>query len=214
LDRLKNIIDQYGRWQPLSDYVDRVEAYLHSDFSLSLENSKSLLETIAREICDVKGEEIPKTVSTNSILRKAFRSLGYSSDDLVTQVSSALATIGQQMGNLRNEIGTTSHGKTLEEIKDRNSKVDELTREFLIDTTVIIAAFLIRNVENENPRISVEADPLYVENPDFNEYWDSTFGEFNMGDMSFAASEILYHLDIQAYITELRLFQEQQEDEA
>lgn len=111
MDRLKTIIEQYGRWQPLSDYVDRVEAYLQSDFSLSLENSKSLLETIAREICDAKGEDISKTASTNAILKKAFSSLGYSGKDLVTQVSSALATIGQQMGNLRNEIGTSSHGK-------------------------------------------------------------------------------------------------------
>lgn len=103
--------------------------------------------------------------------------------------------------------------KTLEEIKERNNSVDELTREFLIDTTVIIAAFLIRNFENENPRVSTEAAPLYVENSDFNEYWDSTFGEFEMGDASYPASEILYNLDIQVYLTELRLFQEQREDE-
>jgi hypothetical protein len=27
------------------------------------------------------------------------------------------------MGNLRNEISTTSHGKTLEEIEERNNKI-------------------------------------------------------------------------------------------
>ena len=213
MDRLKNIIAQYGRWQPLSNYVERVETYLLSDFSLSLENSKSLLETIAREICDAKGAEISKTASTNAILKKAFNSLGYSSGELVTQVSAALATIGQQMGNLRNEIGTTSHGKTLEEIKERNNRVDELTREFLIDTTVIVAAFLIRNFESTNPRKSIEAAPLYIENPDFNEYLDSAFGEFPMGEITFTASEILYNLDIDVYLTELRLYLEQKDDE-
>jgi hypothetical protein len=38
-----------------------------------------------------------------------------------------LATIGQKMGELRNEIGLTSHGKSLEEIKQRNNNVDSLT---------------------------------------------------------------------------------------
>jgi hypothetical protein len=37
--------------------------------------------------------------------------MGYANSNLVNQVSSALATIGQQVGELRNEIGLTSHGK-------------------------------------------------------------------------------------------------------
>ena len=85
-------------------------------------------------------------------MKKAFTAIGYSSDNLVTQISSALATIGQNIGELRNDIGTTSHGKSLEELRERNKKVDEFTREFLIDTTVIVASFLIRTFENENPR--------------------------------------------------------------
>ena len=61
--------------------------------------------------------------------------MGYANGTLVNQVSSALATIAQQVGELRNDIGLTSHGKSLEEIfKQRKSKVDVLTREFLIDT--------------------------------------------------------------------------------
>lgn len=212
MDRLKNIIEQYGRWHPLSIYVERVEAYLNSDFSLSIENAKSLLESIAKEICDAKGIVLTKNASVNATLKMAFKSLGYANGDLVIQVSSSLATIGQQMGNLRNEIGATSHGKTLEEIKDRNLKVDELTKEFIIDTTVIIAVFLIRNFENENPRLQKEAVPLHLENLEFNEQLDSSYGEFSMGDLSFTASEVLYNLDIQAYLAELQIYKGQQEE--
>jgi len=39
-------------------------------------------------------------------MKKAFTAIGYSSDNLVTQISTALATIGQQMGGLRNESAT------------------------------------------------------------------------------------------------------------
>jgi len=129
MDKLKNVIKEYWRWSEL-------ETYIEIDFSHSLENAKALLETVGKEICTCNGKavELGATPSINSVLKKAFSSMGYANSHLVNQVSSALATIGQQVGELRNEIGLTSHGKSLEEIKQRNSKVDLLTREFLIAT--------------------------------------------------------------------------------
>jgi len=70
------------------------------------------------------------------------------------------------LGELRNEIGLTSHGKSLAEIKQRNSKVDLLTREFLIDTVELVSVFLIRNFETKHQRTAYEtlADSLdYLE---------------------------------------------------
>ena len=122
--------------------------------------------------------------SINAVMKKAFTAIGYSSKNLVTQISTALATIGQQVGNLRNEIGTTSHGKSLDELKARNERVDDLTKKFLIDTTVVVTAFLIRTFENENPRTKtepVEAYLLYTDNEPFNDFWDDLYGEFTMG---------------------------------
>lgn len=143
-------------------------------------------------------------------MKKAFTAVGYPSENLVTQISTALATIGQQMGNLRNEIGITSHGKGLDELKTRNDRVDGLTKEFLVDTTVIVAAFLIRAFENENPRIMppLEEQPLYIANESFNDFWDDLYGEFDMGDYSFPASEILFNVDYLAYLTESGKFVE------
>jgi len=144
-------------------------------------------------------------------LKKAFIAIGYTNSSLVTQISTALANIGQQMGNLRNDIGTTSHGKSLEELRERNKKVDELTKEFLIDTTVIVASFSIRTFENENPRTKIETGEsklLYTDNEAFNEFWDDLYGEFKMGDYSFPASEILFNVDYKAYVTEHKAFSE------
>jgi hypothetical protein len=89
-------------------------------------------------------------------LKKAFSSIGYANSNLVNQISSALATIGQEMGELRNEIGLTSHGKSLEEIKQRNNNIDLLTREFLIDTVELVSVFLIRNFETKHLRTAHE----------------------------------------------------------
>jgi hypothetical protein len=210
MERLKKVIAQYGRWSDLVIYTERIEAHVATDFSHAIENAKALLETIGKEICQSKGIEVDAMASINSVLKKAFTAIGYASDNMVTQISSALATIGQNIGDLRNEIGTTSHGKSLEELKARNNKIDALTREFLIDATVIIAAFLIRSFENESPR-KLEAaavKPLYPEFEEFNDYWDDLYGEFEMGSYSFPASEILFYVDNKAYLTEQQAFVE------
>ena len=214
MERLEQVIEQYGRWSDLKDYTERIETYVQSDFSQALENTKSLLETICKEICNLKDVEIASTASINQVLKKAFTAIGYPHSTSVTQISSALATIGQQMGNLRNEIGSTSHGKPLEELRERNNRIDDMTKELLIDTTVIIASFLIRNFENENPRLIggiSEPNILLTDNPDFNEFWDESFNEFTMGDYSYTASEILFHTDNEAYMTELKAFREGEE---
>jgi hypothetical protein len=209
MKRLNEVIEQYGRWADLKTYTERIEAHVQSDFSLSLENSKSLLETICKEICKSKGVVLGSKPTINSVLKTAFIAIGYPNTSHVTQISTGLATIGQQIGDLRNEIGTTAHGKSLDEIKERNSKVDELTKEFLIDSTEIVASFLIRNFENENPRsVGGTSEPkiLLTDNPDFNEFWDESFNEFTMGEYSYTASEILYHTDNEAYLTELKAY--------
>ncbi|MCM2283702.1 MAG: abortive infection family protein [Desulfobacula sp.] len=211
MERLRKVIEQYGRWSALTTYADRIEAHLSSDFSHAVENAKALLETIGKEICKTKSVELGAKPKTNAVMKKAFTAVGYPGENRVTQISTALATIGQQMGNLRNEIGITAHGKGLDELKARNDSVDALTREFLVDTTVIVAAFLIRAFENENPRITPlpeEEQPLYIANDSFNDFWDDLYGEFEMGDYSFPASEILFNVDIKAYQTELAAFKE------
>lgn len=212
MDRLRNVINQYGRWQPLLEYVERIEAFSKKDFSLSIENSKALLECIAKEICSSKGVSLASSASMNAVLKTAFDTLGFTRSGQITQISSALATIGQQIGVLRDEIGVTSHGRTLEEIEARNSRFDELSKEFLIDATIIIAIFLIRNFENDNPRVSKVSSPISVDYAEYNEYLDLSYGEFSMGDLSFAASEILFNLDAQAYLSGLKEFKQLQED--
>lgn len=215
MQKLRITIDQYTRWSELLTYIDRMEAALISDFSLALENAKALLETIGKEICSARGEPLPNAPSINAVLKKAFCSLGYSNDDLVNKVSGSLANIGQEIGNLRNQISPTSHGKSLDELRERNDKVDLLTREFLIDSTMVVAVFLIRAFED---RKELETPPIaeaqteerldYFEATEFNDLWDDAYGEFSMGDYSYTASEILFNVDYKAYKTEFTAFAE------
>ena len=215
MQKLKRVIKQYGRWADLSTYIDRIEAHIDSDFSHALENAKAMLESIGKEICKSKNVEVEATASIQLVIKKAFTAIGYSNNNLATQISSALATIGQKMGELRNEIGSTSHGMPLEELKERNNKIDSLTREFLIDSTVIVACFLIRNFENENPRMPVirKTELRFFEQEDFNDFLDDTYGEFSIGEYSYPASEILYNVDYTAYITAYELYMNKEGDD-
>lgn len=213
MERLRFTIEQYGRWKDLGQYIDRMEGHLQSDFSISVENAKALLETIGKEICYAKAVDLGSSPSVNSVLKRAFVALDYANEGLVAKVSGALATIGQELGNLRNDISPTAHGKSLDELRERNNKVDLLTREFLIDSTLAVAVFLIRAFEErrELESMSVEeaAAPVsigYDEAEDFNAYWDETFGDFEMGDYSYPASEVLFNVDYQAYEAEYKAF--------
>lgn len=38
-----------------------------------------------------------------------------------------------------------------------------------------------------------------------------TYGNFDMGEYSYSASEILFHVDYNAYLTELKAFKEDKE---
>jgi hypothetical protein len=213
MDKLKRVIEQYGRWSELSLYTGRIESSLTTDFSHALENVKALLESIGKEICTQKGITIEGNAKFGSIMKRSFSAMGYSSSTYVTQISTALVNIAQQVGELRNDIGSTSHGRSLDELRKRNQAIDELTREFLIDSTVVVACFLIRTFEKENPRKAIAAEErlLLSEQEDFNNFWDETYGDFEMGEYSYPASEILYNVDYPAYETKYKAFVESEE---
>lgn len=202
MDKLKDKISQYGRWAPINEYIIRIETHLDSDFSMSLENAKALLESIGKEICKSKGIILAPDSTVNGVLKNAFAAMGYPKNDMITQISTSLANIGQHVGGLRNVIGISSHGKTLEELKNRNDAINELTKFFLINTIELVACFLISLYEGEHIEISSSKEIVYDECDDFNEYWDELYGEFAMGGYSYTASEILYNNDPNAYESE------------
>jgi len=214
MEKLKIVIDEHRRWSELSTYISRIEGFITSDFSLALENAKAMLETIGKEICKSKNVEVRAAENIDLVLKKAFKAVGYSSDDLITQISTSLANIGKKMGELRNEIGSTSHGMPLEELKERNNKIDVLTKEFLIDSTEIVSCLLIRSFESNESLVSNAHEKIQLsEHEDFNDFWDDMHGEFSMGEYTYQASEILFSVDKKAYEEERNAYMNREEEE-
>ena len=213
MERLKTILKKHGNWEPYNEYIVRIEGYATTDFTLCIENSKALLEGISKEVCAKKGIELEKNSKMSGLLKTAFRALGYSSTSTILQIGTAIANVGQQMGNFRNEIGTTAHGKTVEELQKRQDSIHDLTGNFLIEATSIVCCFLIEAFETDQPIKVVEDEIDYDENENFNDYWDEQYGEFEMGAFLFFASEVLFSNDPKAYKNELEAFKMIPEDE-
>ena len=207
MEKLTLIIDTYPRWQPYQVYVDRINGFQKDDFSVCIDNAKALLEGISRNICDLNGAAYTKDDSVTKLLKTAFESLGYSKDDPLKQIGGSISNIGAKINDLRNEKGSTSHGKTAEELKRRNESFNDLTADFLVLSTELVCSFLIQLFETENIKIdSEQPEIIYEENEPFNEFWDEQYGEFEMGDYSFLASQVLHSVDRLAYETEINIF--------
>lgn len=206
MQRLKSILTKHSNWEPYNEYIVRIEGFASTDFTLCVENAKALLEGISKEVCAKKGITLEKASSMSGCLKTAFKSLGYPSSSTILQIGTAIANVGQQMGNFRNEIGTTAHGKTIEELQKRQSSIHDLTGNFLIEATAIVCCFLIEAFETDQPLKVIEDEIDYDENENFNDFWDDQYGEFEMGDYSFFASEVLFSNDPKAYKNELRAF--------
>jgi hypothetical protein len=212
IQRLAPIIQKHGRWEGLKVYTDRIDAHVDSDFSHALENAKALLETICKEICKSKGVDLGSAAKIQVLMKRAFKEMGYPSNDLVTQISTSLSTIGQKMGELRNQISPVSHGKTLDDLESRNNHVDELTKEFLIDATVSVASLLIRTFEGVSPRNKPKDILIYSECGTFNEFIDEANEPFNIGSNSYPSSEAFFGVDYTSYASEYRTFMEEADE--
>ncbi|WHF51880.1 abortive infection family protein [Chryseobacterium gotjawalense] len=206
MQRLKSILTKHSNWEPYNEYIVRIEGYATTDFTLCIENSKALLEGVSKEVCAKKGIALEKASSMSGCLKTAFKALGYPSSSTILQIGTAIANVGQQMGNFRNEIGTTAHGKTVEELQKRQNSIHDLTGNFLIEATSIVCCFLIEAFETDKPIKPIEDEIDYEENETFNDFWDEQYGEFTMSDYSFFASEILFSNDPKAYENELNAF--------
>lgn len=216
MQKLRELIDAHARWCEFSIFVDRIESSRDQDFSLAFENAKALLESVCKEICKSCGKELSTQSSMNGIVKTSFSALGFSTDEISTRISGSLASIGQVIGELRNDIGVTGHGRTVEELRQRNSKIDELTKDFLFDSIKTIIIFLIRSFEYKqiNNIDTTVKEQDNERNEKFDDTWDEKYGEFVMGDYSYTASEILFAVDSKAYQYERKNFEAEEGSQA
>jgi len=209
LEKLKNTIEKYSGWQLYSEDIERIEGYQNINFAICVDSCKCLLEGISKSICELKSQPINSHENMSKLLSLAFGSLGYPDSDCTKQVGKAISSIGQQIGNLRNEIGRLGHGRSLQELNNREDIINSITRDFLLSAIESLCCFLIETFELDNPIVQPIPEIRYEDVPEFNDYWDEAYGEFNMGlNASFMASEILFKCEFDSYKIALNEFKQ------
>ena len=216
MQKLRKLIDANTRWSEFNIFIDRIESSRNQDFSLAFENAKALLESVCKEICKSCGKELSPQSSMNGVVKTSFSALGFSNSEISTRISGSLASIGQVIGELRNDFGVTGHGRTVEELRERNLKFDELTKDFLFDSIKTIIIFLIRSFEYKqvNTIDTPKKEQENERNKEFDEFLDESYGEFVMGDYSYTASQILFAVDSEAYQYERKNFESEEGNQA
>lgn len=205
MDRIKELINNYARWTNLSKYINRIEYQINDDFTSAIGSTKALLESICKTILDHENTEYDKNDNINKLAKQTINSFKIGNLEQIGLFGNAIVTSIQNIGELRNCIDESSHGKSL---LDKNKKIDLITALFLINSAETIACFLIEFYEIEHPRKKGEDEFIFEEMRDFNDYIDNEHGSIEIARIPYATSEALFAIDITAYKDEYRKYLE------
>ena len=203
--RLKEIVNNYSRWQDLSTHINRIEYQINDDLTSAIGSTKSLLESICKTILDYEQGEYENYDNVNKLVKKTIQILKIENPSQTSAFGNALVTSIQNLGELRNRIDDSSHGKSL---LDKNKKIDSIIASFLINSAETIACFLIEFYEIEHPRKKGENEFNFQEMKEFNEYLDDQHGDVKIANLLYPTSEALFAVDTTAYKDEHRKYLE------
>ena len=208
MDRLKKAIEQYPHWRALNLYVERIELARESNFPACIGAGKTLLESIAKEICKRRATDPGTSPTMAGVMKTAFKTLGLNKQDSMVQISTALATIAQNIGQIRNSIDTSAHGKVLADLDPQKAAINQYTSDFLVDSVDNVSVFLIHTYEHvRQDEENNEAEPDYLNFEEFNAQFDEEWGEVFIGDYSYQPSEVLFFVDRNAFDSEYAIYQ-------
>lgn len=196
MEKLKQLIEKYGKWQGLKIYVDKIDYFLDADFGAAVGCGKSLIECICKTILDEQNHQYDKNPTVNHLVKKTCIALKIE-NNLVSQFANSMVTASQRLGEIRNAIDTSSHGHSLS--SEKSKKIEGITVYFLINSVEAIACFLLEFYEIEHPLRNQPQDISYESFQDFNDYLDNLHGDINVAGLSYPASEVLFLIDAIAY---------------
>ncbi len=213
MERLRQLITQYSRWKGLDEYCIRIDGYLTSDYSIAVENTKALLESICKTILDEKETAFGATDSVQQLMAKTMGVFDADHSQQIKQIGRGLVNISQNLAEVRNTVAKVSHGQHVDALSD--DALDAISAAFLINSTESIACFLIEFYEQVFPRKKPEPTLRLEDHQEFNDYLDEEVFEpvqviRQDGELvyEYSASEVLFSVESRAYLTELNAYRD------
>lgn len=196
MEKLKETISVHVAWRELGTYINRIETFLESDFIISVENGKALIESICKTILSKTSEPYEETDSINKLVSITLKHLGIFAENQISKFGSGIVTAMQNLGELRNNHGETSHGKSIEQLK--NNRLEKISAAFLVNSIEVMAVFLIEYYEMEFPN-KKKTPEEGINYSDFNDFLDEEYEDVNVIGIPYPTSEVLLSVDKTAY---------------
>jgi len=204
----RGILEHTGGAIQIRQQVEAIEEAIHDRPAMVFDLAKALVETICKTILDELGVGYDNNFDAPRLLRETLIRLqlfpsGHKSPSAVTEsikkTANGLMTTVQGLCDLRNQEGIASHGR--EAFSANLEPVQALLAASAADT---VAGFLWNVHKSYSPTGKPERIS-YEDNTEFNDWVDQIHEPPVMiFELPYKHSEILFHLDRQAYSVALQ----------
>ena len=199
----RGILERTGEAIQIRQQVEAIEEAVHDRPAMVFDLAKALVETICKTILDERGVESDNNFDVPNLLRETLNRLqlfpsGHKSPSNVTgsitKTVNGLMTTVHGLCELRTHEGMASHGR--EAFSANLEPVQALLAASAADT---VAGFLWNVHKSYSPTGRPER-MSYEDNPEFNDWVDQIHElPVMIFELPYKHSEILFHLDRQAY---------------
>ena len=202
--------------EPIEQQIEAIENALEGIPDFAFDLSKTLVESVCKTILADIGQPADRKWDAPKLLREATNRLNLlphnhpnpanARDSVEKTIRGMLQTI-QGLCELRNSYGMASHGRDV-----FSTRLDLRQATLAAQAADIIVSFLYR-IHRDALRQSPGTRVYYEDHADFNEAFDSDNELILLGGLELLPSQVLFHVDLEAYKTALNDFIAERDEE-
>ena len=195
--------------EPIEQQIEAIENALDSVPDFAFDLSKTLVESVCKTVLADIGQPADPNWNAPKLLRETTNRLNLlprnhpypakARDSVEKTIRGMLQTI-QGLCELRNSYGMASHGRDV-----FSTRLDLRQATLAAQAADTIVSFLYR-IHRDTLRQSPGARVYYEDHADFNEAFDSDNELIRLGGLELLPSQVLFHVDLEAYKTALNDF--------
>ena len=202
--------------EPIEQQIEAIENALEGIPDFAFDLSKTLVESVCKTILADIGQPADRKWDAPKLLREATNRLNLlprnhpnpanARDSVEKTIRGMLQTI-QGLCELRNSYGMASHGRDV-----FSTRLDLRQATLAAQAADTIVSFLYR-IHRDALRQSPGTRVYYEDHADFNEAFDSDNELIRLGGLELLPSQVLFHVDLEAYKTALNDFIAERDEE-
>lgn len=195
--------------EPIEQQIEAIENALEGIPDFAFDLSKTLVESVCKTILADIGQPADRRWDAPKLLRETTNRLnmlprnhpnGANARDSVEKTIRGMLQTIQGLCELRREYGMASHGRDA-----FSARLDLRQATLAAQAADTIVSFLYR-IHRDTQRQSPGARVYYEDHVDFNEAFDSDNELIRLGELELLPSQVLFHVDLEAYKAALNDF--------